>query len=130
MHLFTGQGKRSKAMFQEPKILPWLARKAGVPFPEAREIWRSIATRCDAEGSTRGDDARRQMRELHRQLKERGCHAGSAGAASNLDWMYPVPLLQTWAECQTRIVLNTWLAWAEATRSARRWPSFPSVLGS
>ena len=38
-------------MFQEPKVLPWLAKKAGVPFPEAREIWRDVASEADARSA-------------------------------------------------------------------------------
>ena len=128
MYLFAGQGKRSKAMFQEPKILPWLARKAGVPFPEAREIWRSIANQGEAERSDGpGDVAWRQIRELRRQLKERGRQGEfrSTERPSELDWMFPLPLFQTWAECQARIVLNGWLRWARATRSAHRSLSGP-----
>ena len=120
-------------MFQEPKILPWLARKAGVPFPEAREIWRNIASQSAAErGNDAGDIAWRQIRELRRQLKERG-RQGQAGAterASELDWMFPLPFFQTWAECQARILLNAWLAWARATRSAHRSLSCPPAVGS
>ena len=59
-------------MFQEPKILPWLARKAGVPFAEAREIWRGVASQSAAERGDEGDLAWRQVRELRRQLKEKG----------------------------------------------------------
>jgi hypothetical protein len=98
-------------MFHEPKILPWLARQASVPLPEAREIWLNIAT----QRRVCGGDARRQMRELRLQLKERGRHAQTQGAqaACDLDWMFPLRLFQTWAECQTRTVLNAWMAWAE-----------------
>jgi hypothetical protein len=103
-------------MFHEPQILPWLARKAGVPFPEARAIWHNIASESDAErGDGSGYSAWRQLRDLRRQLKERG--RGSAAGRSNVHWMFPLPLFQTWAECQTRIVLNTWLAWATPLRA-------------
>jgi hypothetical protein len=102
-------------MFHEPKILPWLARQARVPLPEAREIWLDIANRSAAERGFCGADARRQIRELRLQLKERSRHAQTQGAqaVSDLDWMFPLRLFQTWAECQTRIVLNAWLAWAK-----------------
>jgi hypothetical protein len=103
-------------MFQEPQILPWLARKAGVPLPEARAIWHDIAGKSDAERSDGcGDSAWRQLRDLRRQLRERG--RGSAAGRSNLEWMFALPLLQTWAECQTRIVLNAWLAWPTTVRA-------------
>jgi hypothetical protein len=102
-------------MFHEPKILPWLARQASVPLPEAREIWRSLASQSEAERSVRGDDARRQIRKLRLQLKERGRQARTESAlgASDLDWMFPLRLFQTWAECQTRIVLDAWLMLAK-----------------
>ena len=132
MRLFAGQGKRSKAMFQEPKILPWLARKAGVPFPEAREIWRGIASQGHPERRAEaGDIAWQQIRDLRRQLKERGRQGTSESDAptSELDWMFPLPLFQTWAECQARIVLISWLAWARSTRSARR-AACPPAVGS
>jgi hypothetical protein len=103
-------------MFQEPQILHWLARKAGVPFPEARAIWHDIASKGEAERSDKsGDSAWRQLRDLRRQLGERG--RGSAAGRLNLDWMFPLPLFQTWAECQTRIVVNAWLAWATPVRA-------------
>lgn len=120
-------------MFEEPMILPWLARKAGVPFPEAREIWRDIASQHKPDGSAEaGDVAWRQIRELRRQLRERGrhLHAEGAGHASDLVWMFPLPLFQTWAECQARIVLNAWLAWARATRSAHRSLACPRAAGN
>jgi hypothetical protein len=129
MNLFAGRGKRSKAiMFQEPKILPWLASRAGVPFAEAREIWRGIASQSDP-GAKVGDVAGRQIRELRRQLKGRdGRCAECAASGSQLDWMFPLPLFQTWAEWQARVVLNAWLAWARATRSAQRsLPCHPAV---
>jgi hypothetical protein len=31
--------------------------------------------------------------------------------------MFPLPLFQTWAECQTRIILNAWLAWPTLVRA-------------
>ena len=103
-------------MFREPQILPWLARKAGVPFPEARVIWHDIASKGEAEHSDKsGDVAWRQLRDLRRQLGERG--RGSAAGRSNVHWMFPLPLFQTWAECQTRFVLNAWLAWATPVRA-------------
>lgn len=120
-------------MFREPKILPWLARKAGVPVPEAREIWQSIASQSDvARGDDAGDIAWRQVRELRRQLRERGRHreAGDAVRASQLDWMFPLPVFQAWTECQARIVLNAWLAWTRAARPAHRPPSCRAAVGS
>ena len=116
-------------MFQEPQILPWLARKAGVPFPEAQAIWHDIASKREVGRRNESDDiAWRQLRDLRRQLKERG--RGSAAGNSNVDWMFPLPLFQTWAECQTRIVLNAWLAWARAARSANRCSSCPPAVGN
>jgi hypothetical protein len=103
-------------MFQEPQILPWLARKACVPFPEARAIWHDIASKSDAERSDEsGDIAARQFRDLRRQLTESG--RGSAVGRFNIHWMFPLPLFQTWAECQTRIILNAWLAWPTLVRA-------------
>jgi hypothetical protein len=44
--------------------------------------------------------------------------------------MFPAPLLQTWAECQTQMVLSVWLAWAQATRSVQRLSSPPPALSN
>lgn len=108
-------------MFQEPKILPWLAKKAGVPFPEAREIWRDVASEADAQGTEGADVAGRIVRELRRKLREKGRQyrrVGNRENAGQADWMFPTSYMQTWAECQARIFLNLWLAWARATRPA------------
>lgn len=103
-------------MFQEPQILHWLARKAGVPFPEARAIWQDIGSKGEAErGDKSGDVAWRQLRDLRRQLRERG--RGSAAGRSHVYSICPLPLFQTWAEWQTQIVLKAWLAWATPLRA-------------
>lgn len=115
-------------MFQEPQILPWLARKAGVPLPEAREIWRGIASKGETDrGNDSGDLAWEQIRDLREQLRERGSHGqlGSAEGTSDLACILPLPLFQTWVQCQTRIVLNVWLTWARAAQSATRQSSCP-----
>jgi hypothetical protein len=117
-------------MFQEPQILPWLARKAGVPFPEARAIWQDIASKSNGESS---DVAWRQIRDLRRQLVQRGRDTQQERMGyhpSELDWMFPLPLFQTWAQIQARIVLSTWRAWAKPARSAKGWSSLPPAVGS
>ena len=96
-----------------------LIRKAGVPLPEAREIWRSIASKGDVGCRGESDVAWRQIRELRLQLNE-GRRVGDSRRTeqgADLDWMFPLPLLQTWAECQTRIILNAWLGWATPLRA-------------
>ena len=113
-------------MFQEPKILPWLARKAGVPFAEAREIWRGIASQSAAERGAKGDLAWRQIRELRRQLEEKGRDTRAAEHASDVEWMFPLPLYRTWAG----VAVAGWLAWARATRSAQPSLSCPPAVGS
>ena len=118
-------------MFQEPKILPWLAAKAGVPFAEAREIWRSVAGENSGEDAEGADGAWRVVRELRRQLRARGRERRRvAEHATEVAWMFPAPLLQTWAECQTQMVLSVWLAWAQATRSVQRLSSPPPALSN
>jgi hypothetical protein len=120
-------------MFQEPQILPWLARKSGVPFPVARAIWRSIARKTETGSRDQAADelAGRQINDLRQQLKERGRRGNSvsAGNAPEMGWVFPLPLFQAWAECQTRILLNSWLAWFSATKSASGWSSHPPVVG-
>ncbi len=49
--------------------------------------------------------------------KSAAATASTEGAAQ-VDWMLPAPYLQTWAQCQARIDLNMWLAWARAARPA------------
>lgn len=108
-------------MFQEPKILPWLARKAGVSLPEAREIWRMIASEADAHGAEGEDVAWQVVRELRQQLRERGRsdHRGvGTQRAAQVDWMFAAPYLRAWAVYQTRLYLDLWLAWARAGRPA------------
>jgi hypothetical protein len=111
-------------MFTEPKILPWLARKAGVRLPVARAIWRSIASKsyADCDGVSCDEVARQQIYDLRQQLKEAGEQSQRRPEVeSELGWIFPYPLFQTLAECQTRIVLSAWLAWARATQNVSQW---------
>jgi hypothetical protein len=104
-----------------------------VSLPDARAIWRNIASQSEAEhGTESGDRAWRQIRELRRQLGQADGDVQEAGegCVSDLNWMFPLPLFQAWARIQARVVLNAWLSWAKVARSANQWSSLPPAVGS
>ncbi len=105
-------------MIREPKMLPWLARKAGVPLPVARAIWKDVATKVETENREKnaGDAVWRQVREFRRQLK--GWAKVRPTRQVGASWVFPVPVYQAWADCHRRVLRSTWLAWSRATRTA------------
>lgn len=105
-------------MIREPKMLPWLAKRAGVPLPVARAIWQDVAKESEATKKPVGDLAWRQVRELRRQLRA-WAKAGPT-PQRRTTWVFPVPVYRAWADCQTRFLRSTWLAWAGAAHTTSR----------
>jgi hypothetical protein len=110
------QRKRNKAMTQEPKMLPWLAKEAGVSVPDARAIWQEVVTQSDtsAEGAEGGNAASRQVRSFLKRLGPQGALQSEPRHEST--WILPVPVFLTWIDCQTRLFRSAWLAWAAVLR--------------
>lgn len=107
-------------MIREPKMLPWLAKKAGVPLPVAEAIWQEIAATPDTvTGEKPAQDlAWRQVRALRLRLKT--WEKTRQEPLKPGRWVLPVPVYRAWAGCQTRVFRNTWLAWARAARTTSR----------
>lgn len=101
-------------MIREPKMLPWLARQAGVPVPVARAMWEEVVRESGtaAHGKTTGDVESRQVQRLRKRL-EAWLNPQRGGG-----WILPLPLYRTWVDCQTRIFRSAWLAWARVVRMA------------
>jgi polyhydroxyalkanoate synthesis regulator phasin len=114
------QRKRSKTMTQEPKMLPWLAKEAGVSVPEARAIWQDVVKQSDtsAEETQGGNAASRQVRNLLKRLGPRNGTQSEPRHEST--WILPVPVFLTWIDCQTRLFRSAWLAWAAVLRRVPR----------
>jgi hypothetical protein len=114
------QRKRSKTMTREPKMLPWLAKEAGVSVPDACAIWQEVVSQSDtsAEG-TEGDDA--ASRHVRSFLKRLGLRNGTQSEPRHEStWILPVPVFLTWIDCQTRLFRSAWLAWAAVLRRVPR----------
>ena len=105
-------------MIREPKMLPWLARQAGVPVPVARAMWQDVVRESAMAGDEKanGDAESRLVDCLRKRL---GAWPHPQRGAS---WILPWPLYRAWVEYQTRLFRSAWLAWARAVRMAPRLP--------
>ena len=109
-------------MIREPKMLSWLAKKAGVPLPVAKAIWQEVVKNSQTDPATlsSGDAAWRQVRAFRHQLD--AWAKGRRDPQKGAGWVLPVPVYRAWTDCQTRVLRSTWLAWARATRTTYRLP--------
>ena len=107
-------------MIREPKMLPWLAKKAGVPLPVAKAVWQEVVKNSHTDPGTpsSGDAAWRQIRTFRHQLDTLA--NARRDAQKGAGWVLPVPVYRAWADCQTRLLHSTWLAWARATSTTCR----------
>lgn len=99
-----------------PMILPWLAKKAGVPAATAERLWDEVTRAKDTRPGTRGSNWASALREFRGRLSRERKYEARAFEASPLS----VFLIQT------LIFQQVWAAWAGMLRGmCAAWPRPP-----
>ena len=90
-----------------PKILPWLARQAGLPLHEAERIWRETVADLDARyGGERRNP--HYLTELSQCLRERLNAARIASETEQAPQFFRLPYLLSW---QLAGMTTAWSFW-------------------
>lgn len=108
-----------------PKILPWLARKAGVPLERAQAVWRGVvqdANEIYPNKRERSACHAYVARELRRRIAAEGRHRSPQPEGDF--GVFPAQALIVF-ECQCRVFRHLCLSWAHALKAAARAWSLP-----
>lgn len=103
-----------------PKILPWLACKAGIPVERAHAIWRGVVKDANEIYPNQGELSVRyayMARKLRQRIAAEGCHRSTRPQGSF--GLFPAQALILF-ECQCRLFRHMYLSWAQALKAAAR----------
>ena len=94
-----------------PKILPWLARKAGVPLPRAEALWHRAARFADSIARRRTPVwSKLAIDHLLTSLRAESAQRARAAGMGSL-WLLPARLWLLTAEASERTTRAAIVAW-------------------
>lgn len=115
----------SRVTIPAPKILPWLARKAGIPLERAQAIWRGVVTSASEIYPNRREQSAcyaYMARELRRRTTAEGRDRSTRPGGDF--GILPAQALIVF-QCQCRVFRHLCLSWAQTFKAAARAWSLP-----